>query len=127
MLVRVAAGIVVREGQVFLAKRASHQHQGGLWEFPGGKCEVGESPEEALKRELQEEIAIKVGSPRLFEQVHHDYGDKQVNLYFFLVEEFQGEATGCEGQLTAWVDISRLADFEFPAANQIIVDKLIAG
>lgn len=126
MLVHVAAGIILKNGKVFLAKRAKNQHQGGFWEFPGGKCESYESPQEALVRELQEEVGITPISPSLFETISHDYGDKKVCLYFFLVDSFEGKAKGNEGQLTAWYDVAELADLEFPAANKQVVDKLLA-
>lgn len=125
MIVHVAAAIIVREGKVFLAKRAKNQHQGGLWEFPGGKCEASESPEQALVRELQEEVAITPDAPILFDTVKHNYGDKEVCLYFFLVESFNGEARGNEGQLTAWFDLQDLASLDFPAANKVVIDKLL--
>ena len=125
MFVRVAAGIIVRDGEIFLAKRTKEQHQGGLWEFPGGKCESHETPEQALVRELQEEVGITPLSPKLFEEVEHDYGDKRVCLYFFLVDSFEGEAKGNEGQLTAWFDSSELANLDFPAANKVIVKRLL--
>lgn len=126
MMIHVAAGIVLRDGKVFLAKREKHQDQGDVWEFPGGKCESGESPEQALVRELQEEIAITPKSVVLFDTVTHDYGKKKVCLYFYLVESFDGEAVGHEGQKVAWVDLAQLADLEFPAANKVIVEKLLS-
>jgi len=124
--VHVAAAIIIRDSKVFLAKRAKNQHQGGLWEFPGGKCEGDESPEQALIRELHEEIAIIPCTMNKFETVTHDYGDKTVCLHFFLVESFEGEAMGNEGQLTAWFDLMALSELEFPAANKGVVDKLLA-
>lgn len=126
MLVQVAAAIILNEGKVFLAKRDKHLHQGGLWEFPGGKCEVNESPEQALVRELQEEVAITPKNAVLFDHVVHDYGDKKVSLSFFLVEQFDGIALGNEGQKTDWFDLSELAELDFPEANKPIVDKLLA-
>ena len=126
MLIQVAAAIILSEGKVFLAKRAEHLHQGGLWEFPGGKCEAGESPEQALIRELQEEIAITPKNPVLFESVTHDYGDKKVSLSFFLVELFDGVAQGNEGQKVAWFNLSELAELDFPEANKQVVNKLLA-
>ncbi|GAA0833702.1 8-oxo-dGTP diphosphatase MutT [Marinomonas arenicola] len=127
MLVRVAAGIILREGQVFIALRKRDQHQGGLWEFPGGKCESNETPLQALSRELLEECGIKVQYAEHFQTVAHDYGDKQVELIFYTVSQFLGEATGKEGQEVCWVAVSELADYDFPEANQIIVKALLAG
>jgi 8-oxo-dGTP diphosphatase len=126
MLIQVAAAIILSEGKVFLAKRAEYLHQGGLWEFPGGKCEASESPEQALIRELQEEIAITPKNPVLFESVTHDYGDKKVSLSFFLVELFDGVAQGNEGQKVAWFDLSELAELDFPEANRQVVNRLLA-
>lgn len=125
MLVHVAAAIIIRDSKVFLAKRAKNLHQGGLWEFPGGKCEGEESPEQALVRELLEEVAIIPGSFKKFETITHDYGDKKVCLHFFLIDSFEGEAKGNEGQLVQWFDLISLSELDFPAANKAIVDRLL--
>ena len=127
MVVQVAAGIIMRDQQVFIALRKSAQHQGGLWEFPGGKCELDEEPLLALKRELFEECGIEVQHAEHFQTVTHDYGDKRVELIFFTVTQFLGEAMGKEGQETRWVARSELVDYAFPAANQVIVQALLAG
>lgn len=124
-MLNVAVGIILKGSSVFLAKRATEKHQGGLWEFPGGKCEKGELPVDALARELQEEIGISVVNSVAFETLTYDYGDKQVRLHFYIVDEFLGEPLGAEGQLTQWVEITRLHQFDFPAANAPIVEKLI--
>ncbi|PYF84478.1 8-oxo-dGTPase [Marinomonas alcarazii] len=125
MLVRVAAGIIVRDDLVFIALRKSSQHQGGLWEFPGGKCEPMESPETALQRELKEECGIAVTEYSFFKTIAHDYGDKQVELCFYKVTKFDGEPVGSEGQQTAWVPVSDLPSYDFPEANKEIVADLI--
>ncbi len=111
--------------QVFLAKRDSKAHQGGLWEFPGGKKEKGETPKQALYRELEEEVAIKVTTSINLIKLSHDYGDKLVELDVYSVIEFIGTPTGAEGQETQWVAISDLKNYEFPAANQAIIQALI--
>ena len=121
----VAAGVIVRDDKVFLALRKPDQHQGNLWEFPGGKCEADELPEHALSRELQEECGIKVTNCSLLETISHDYADKHVALHFFKVTGFEGEPVGKEGQSVAWVPFSELGDYQFPEANQAIVDKLL--
>ena len=125
-IVEVAAGIIVRDQQVFICKRAVTQHQGDKWEFPGGKLEAGETALEALVRELKEEVGIDVINAALFQQLQFDYGDKMVKLLFYQVDEFSGEAHGAEGQLAAWVDIANLPNYVFPAANQRIVDQLLS-
>lgn len=120
--VHVAAA-VIRDGsgQILIARRADSQHQGGLWEFPGGKVEADESVETALARELHEELGIVVGAARPLIKIRHDYPDKQVLLDVWEVSVFTGEPHGAEGQPLAWVKPRDLSNYEFPAANQPIV------
>lgn len=120
--VHVAAAVIRgADARVLIAKRAADQHQGGLWEFPGGKVEEGEAVEAALSRELQEELGIRVEAARPLIQVQHDYPDKQVLLDVWEVTAFSGEPHGAEGQPLAWASARELLDYEFPAANQPIV------
>ncbi len=120
--VHVAAAVIRgADGRVLIAQRAAQQHQGGLWEFPGGKLEAGEDVRTALVRELEEELAIRVSSARPLIQVRHAYPDKQVLLDVWEVTQFSGEPRGVEGQPLAWVTPRQLADYAFPAANQPIV------
>ena len=120
--VHVAAAVIRRQdGCILIAKRPAHLHQGGLWEFPGGKVEDGESVRAALQRELHEELGISVGQARPLLKVSHDYPDKQVLLDVWQVDAFGGEPHGAEGQPLAWVASRQLADYAFPAANQAIV------
>ena len=117
------AAAVIRgaDGRVLIARRPEHKHQGGLWEFPGGKVEAGESVEAALQRELQEELGIRVGASRPLIQVRHDYPDQQVLLDVHEVSAFAGEPHGAEGQPLAWVAAAELTDYAFPEANRPIV------
>ena len=120
--VHVAAAVIRgADGKILIARRADTQHQGGLWEFPGGKVEAGESVQAALGRELQEELGITVNTARPLIKVQHDYPDKQVLLDVWEVSSFTGEPHGVEGQPLAWVTPRDLAEYEFPAANQAIV------
>ncbi|MFW0757376.1 Nudix family hydrolase [Pseudomonas sp. H11T01] len=120
--VHVAAAVIRdTNGKILIARRADTQHQGGLWEFPGGKVEADETVETALARELQEELGIVVSAARPLIKVQHDYLDKQVLLDVWEVSAFTGEPHGAEGQPLAWVTARELADYEFPAANQPIV------
>lgn len=124
--IHVAAGVILNEaGQVLLALRPLHKHQGGLWEFPGGKVEDGESVEAALRRELQEELNLVAGVCSPFLVIDHDYGDKRVRLDVWLVASHQGLAHGREGQQIAWVAIADLPGYRFPAANHGIVTALL--
>ncbi|BFM48586.1 8-oxo-dGTP diphosphatase MutT [Marinomonas sp. THO17] len=124
MLVRVAVGLIMRGDQIFIALRDSSKHQGGLWEFPGGKVESGEAVELALSRELEEECGIRINACEHFQTIVHDYGDKQVELVFYKVMEFTGEPHGKEGQEVRWASLSQLKAFSFPEANVPIVDAL---
>ena len=120
--VHVAAAVIRGlDGRILIARRGDGQHQGGLWEFPGGKVEVGESVSAALARELHEELGIRVEAARPLIQVRHDYPDKRVLLDVWEVSAFSGEPHGAEGQPLAWVTPRELADYDFPAANQPIV------
>ena len=122
--VEVAVGVILRDSKVFLTKRANNTHQGGKWEFPGGKKESTETIEQALIRELQEEVDIRVTKPSLLLNIRHDYPDKSVSLDVFVVEGFDGEPSSQEGLLSQWVDIQQLSEIDFPEANKPIVEKL---
>jgi len=120
----VAAVIRDGAGRVLLSRRADTAHQGGLWEFPGGKVEPGEARRAALERELREELAIAVVDAEALLQVNHDYGDLRVHLDVWYVTGFEGEPRGVEGQPLAWVATADLRDYAFPAANRAIVEAL---
>lgn len=116
-----AAVIVDAAGRVLVAQRARHRHLGGLWEFPGGKVEVGETARVALVRELAEEVGIVVEEARPLIRVRHDYPDKAVLLDVWRVSRFRGRAHGREGQPIAWVTPGELCRCDFPAANGPII------
>jgi 8-oxo-dGTP diphosphatase len=123
--IHVAAGVILNgEGQVLLALRPKDKHKGGLWEFPGGKVEPGESVQAALARELLEEINLVVDLASPFLVIDHDYGDKQVTLDVWTVSRFSGTPHGSEGQEIAWVAIADLGRYQFPEANAGIVAAL---
>ncbi|QTH63602.1 8-oxo-dGTP diphosphatase MutT [Psychrosphaera ytuae] len=122
--IRVAAAIIERDGQFLLSKRLDHLHQGGKWEFPGGKIEAGETVEQALTRELQEELNITATSQSQFEQLTFDYPEKTVELHFQWVSEFKGEAEGVEGQEVKWFSKTELLQLPFPDANVPVLEKL---
>ncbi|MGY6278143.1 Nudix family hydrolase [Methylomonas sp. MgM2] len=118
----VAVGVVRDEqGKILLTQRADHVHQGGLWEFPGGKLEAGETVLQALERELLEEVGIEVRSARPLIKVRHRYPDMQVLLDVWSVSKFDGVATAQESQDLRWVEPEQLAAFTFPAANRPII------
>ncbi|MEX1056928.1 MAG: NUDIX domain-containing protein, partial [Natronospirillum sp.] len=110
-----------------LARRKEHQHQGNLWEFPGGKIEPGETLAAALVREFQEEVNLHLVLNEAIEPwlvIDHDYGDKQVRLEVARVEQFTGKPDGREGQTVEWVALEDLAGRAFPAANEPILAAL---
>lgn len=117
----VVAAVIRREGKILIAQRPVDKHQGGLWEFPGGKVEEGEPVERALVRELEEELGITPRQFRPLLRITHDYPDKAVCLDVWEVSEFSGDAHGREGQPVRWVADEELGAFEFPAANRPIV------
>ena len=120
--VHVAAAVIRgTDGRILIARRADTKHQGGLWEFPGGKVEAGESVSAALSRELKEELGIDVTSARPLITVKHDYPDKHVLLDVWEVSAFTGEPCGVEGQPLAWVSQRDLASYAFPEANRPVV------
>jgi 8-oxo-dGTP diphosphatase len=123
----VAAIVVDSQHRILMAQRADWQHQGGKWEFPGGKIESGETHMQALAREIKEEVDVQIDQQacELFKAVHHDYSDKQVSLYFYLVKDFSGTAKGLEGQPVMWVNAQTLPQMAIPDANQAIVDALL--
>jgi 8-oxo-dGTP diphosphatase len=123
-VVEVAVGVIKQGNQIYISKRADDLHQGGKWEFPGGKREANETIEQALARELSEEIGITVTQQNAFMLIEHDYGDKKVCLDVRLVEAFKGEARHQEGQISQWVNIQELSNFTFPDANKVIIEKL---
>lgn len=124
-IVHVAVAVIKNsDGQYFIAKRAKNSHQGGLWEFPGGKVENNETVIEALKRELFEEVGIYLLKASALIQIHHDYADKSVFLDVFNVDEFTGEPFGKEGQEICWVEKNELSTYEFPSANRPIIDAI---
>jgi 8-oxo-dGTP diphosphatase len=120
--VHVAVGVIYNaEGKILVAQRAASQHLGGLWEFPGGKVETGESVNTALTRELQEELGIVAHTQSPLCKISHDYGDKSVYLDVWNVEGFDGEAHGREGQPLRWLAPQELRYEDFPEANRAII------
>jgi len=124
-VVHVAVGVIQDSaGQVLIALRPPKAHQGGLWEFPGGKCEPGEAVESALIRELEEELGITALRQEPLCRIRHDYGDKQVLLDVRRVTAFAGMPMGREGQPLRWMAPDALNLVDFPTANRAIIRRL---
>ena len=123
--IHVAAGAVTDEsGRILIARRPDRAHQGGLWEFPGGKLEPGEAPADGLARELYEELGIRIRGWRPLICIQHDYGDRQVLLDVYRVDAYTGVPTGREGQPLAWVAPEQMDPAKFPAADRPIINAL---
>lgn len=122
----VVAAVISRvDGDILIARRPPHKHQGDLWEFPGGKVEPGEAPRDALARELWEELHITVRAAEPWLEVRHDYPDKAVFLDVWRVSAFEGKPVGREGQPLVWVSPAQLRGYAFPEANVPILDALL--
>ncbi|MFT6986949.1 MAG: 8-oxo-dGTP diphosphatase [Psychromonas sp.] len=121
----ISIAIVRNSENLFLiCLRPEDLHQGGKWEFPGGKIEQNETPEQAMCRELSEEVGLNALSYQRIESKFFDYGDRELHLHFYLVTKFSGEAQGKQGQPSKWVSKAQLALYEFPQANKSIIEQL---
>jgi 8-oxo-dGTP diphosphatase len=126
-IIDVAAAVIINEqGDTLLSLRLADTHQGGKWEFPGGKLEQGESVEQALCRELSEELGIKALELQPFIELEYCYPEKVVKLHVLQVLDFSGIPKGLEGQKVEWVAPSELAKRVLPDANYPILEKLLA-
>jgi mutator protein MutT len=123
-VIDVAAGLVFHQGRLLIAQRRRQDHLGGLWEFPGGKVEPGESFEQCLTRELREELGIEIAAGELIDEVTHPYPEKRVHLKFFKCSLLSGTAKPLHCQDLAWVRMKELASYEFPAADAKLLEML---
>jgi 8-oxo-dGTP diphosphatase len=120
----VAAVLHDSAGRVLLSQRPAGKALAGLWEFPGGKLEPGEAAEAALRRELFEELGIRVGSCRPLLQLQHEYPERHVELLVWLVGHYDGEARGLEGQALRWVSVQELPALDLLPADLPIIEYL---
>jgi 8-oxo-dGTP diphosphatase len=124
--IHVVAGVIRdARGRILLARRTEGRDLAGLWEFPGGKCEPGETAEQALARELREELGIdaRIGAPLI--RVPQQYPEKSLVLDVREVDGWSGPARGLEGQALAWVPVDKLARYEMPPADRPVVAALL--
>ena len=121
-----AAALVDVDGRVLLAKRPDDKDMAGLWEFPGGKIEKGETPEQALIRELKEELAIDTRSSCLapLSFASHEYDDFHLIMLLYICRRWWGSPVAVEGGTLAWVRAPRLRDYEMPEANAPLIASL---
>jgi 8-oxo-dGTP diphosphatase len=127
MLLVAACALVDADGRVLIAQRPVGKAMAGLWEFPGGKVEAGETPEETVVRELREELGVETRIPCLapLTFASHSYEDFHLLMPLFICRRFDGIARGQEGQAIKWVRAKDLRNFEMPAADEPLVPFLV--
>ena len=124
----MAAALIVREGEVLIGQRRPNQPMALLWEFPGGKIEPGESPQQALARELHEELGIQATVGAKVIHIRHNYRHGgAVDLQFFAVREFEGEIQNQIYEQVKWVKLADLTAYDFLAADRGLIRDLAAG
>ncbi|AQM18870.1 7,8-dihydro-8-oxoguanine-triphosphatase [Vibrio sp. V09_P4A23P171] len=125
--VHIVAAIIFNsdKSEIYITKRPDHLHKGGFWEFPGGKVEAGETIEQAICRELDEEIGIHITEQSPYQYLEFDYSDKSLTFDFICVTQFDHQPYGKEGQQGEWVAVSELANYSFPEANAPIVERVM--
>jgi mutator protein MutT len=122
-MLEVVAAVIERDGRLLITRRPPGSHLAGLWEFPGGKPRPGESPEEALRRELLEELGARVAVGERLETVEWSYPDRRLRLHFFRCR-LEDEPRPLEGQEMAWVAPADLDRYAFPPADRALLDRL---
>lgn len=127
LLLVVAAALIDHQGRVLITQRPEGRTLAGLWEFPGGKIEVGETPEQALQRELQEELGIVIKGQDLqpLTFASHAYEDFHLLMPLYICHTWQGRAKAREGQDLAWVDPDRLHTYAMPPADAPLIAPLV--
>ena len=123
-VIEVSAALIFHQSRLLITQRNEGSHLGGLWEFPGGKREAGETFEECLVREIREELDVEISVGELFEEVRHDYPEKSVHLKFFLCKLITGEPQALDCAAVKWVDKAGLGAHELPAADARLLERL---
>ena len=125
MTTKISIAIVLNDKKkVLISLRNKGLHQEDKWEFPGGKVDLGESFEQAMCRELKEEVELTALNYKLFKRFDYDYEDKKLSLCFYLISDFEGIASTQIGQKIKWVTVGELLTMAFPAANKEVIEML---
>lgn len=125
--IEVSAGVIIRKNKIYIQKRLAGGLMGGLWEFPGGKFEPGETPEKCLHREIREEMGVTLHIDEKLMTVKHSYTRFRVTLHVFLCRIRSGRIAPSQCEEWAWVKSEELETYPFPAANVKIIKKLMVG
>jgi 8-oxo-dGTP diphosphatase len=126
--IEVVAGLICENGRVLVCQRKVNAAFPLKWEFPGGKVENGERYEDALRRELREELQIEVETAtKIYDHQHTYTGVSQVNLTFFHVQKYRGEVKNLIFEQIAWVEFEKLLDFDFLEGDLPLIQKLATG
>ncbi|AYN24843.1 8-oxo-dGTP diphosphatase MutT [Buchnera aphidicola] len=118
----IAIGIIIKKNKIYITKAKKNKYFSDLWEFPGGKVKKNETLIHALKRELSEEVDLKILKFRCFRCIEFFY--KKIKLYFFLVTKWKGRAYSKEGYVYQWIFFDNLKYFNFPTPNNNIINAL---
>ena len=121
--VHVAAAVILRDGQVFATQRGYGAYK-DYWEFPGGKIEPGETAEEALAREIREELDTEIAVEAPFDRVEYDYPDFHLSMQCFLCRVIRGSLVLKEHEAAAWLDRDRLDDVRWLPADETVISRL---
>ena len=123
--IQVGVALIIRDGRCLISQRKPHVHLGGLWEFPGGKCEAGESLEDCTRREVSEELGVEIHQLVYVMTHYHEYSEKSVDLVVFDCSIIRGEPVAIDCADFRWVKPEHLCEFEFPPADAPIISVLL--
>lgn len=121
---QIGVAVISNQGKILIDRRKEQGEMGGLWEFPGGKIEAGETVEECIKREIKEELALDIKVGDRLTTITHDYKTFRVTLYVHDCKYLGGIAQPLECEEILWVEPSQIEQYKFPQANQQIVNLL---
>ena len=124
-VIPVSSGLIIQNNKVLIGLRSKRDNGGGLWEFPGGKIEINESSEEAVKRELNEELDIVPQNPKEIMQYLHRFKNMIYDISFFEITSFEGSVKRIVHDELEWVDLNSINKYNFISGDLLIIERLI--